>query len=350
MIGAAEREGKLQSKEEIVTLLTEILQDEPYRPIGGQSKDAIPRILRFFREFFGYGEALDVFKDQQRINEHGLWHDPRTLVKDADNLIKVILREDKMVFERLLTTNEALVFHSGDNQSIIDSYERTIADLRTWDEERVVKDIARRKAGVLKKPKYKNNPNLVGPEHAKIDRIGRTLLAEKKKELARLLKSGPVLGSVKGRNQMYTRAYNLEFRKWKWPKVQPLELPKEHRAGIMTHPAWLVAHSLNDETDPIRRGIWIYEKLLAGVIADVPPDVDAQVPKDPHQTLRKRLDVVRAKRCWACHRKINPLGETFEMYDDFGRVRSLHYFNENGIIESRMSETVKDEEGTSGDP
>lgn len=346
LIGAAEQAGKLGTKEEVAALVEQILSDEPYEPIGGKSTNAVPRVMRFFREFFGYGEATEVFKDVQRVREHGLWHDPRKLVGDADNLIKVILREDKNVFERLLTTNEALIFHNGNNQAVIDDYERQIADLRTWDGERVKKDIARRKAGVLKKPKYKNNPKLVGPEHAKIERMGKTLLAQKKKkELERLLKSGPVMRSTKSRDRMYTRAYNIEMSKWKWPKEQPFRLPPEQRAGIMSHPAWLAAHSLNDETDPIHRGIWVYEKLLAGVIADVPPDVDAQVPKDHHETLRERLDVVRAVRCWACHQKINPLGESFEIFDDFGRFREKHYFNEEGIIETRSALTEKDAEG-----
>ena len=151
--------------------------------------------------------------------------------------------------------------------------------------------------------------------------------------------------STKSRELGYLKAYNIEFKKWKWPREQPFELPKSERAGILTHPSWLVAHSLNDETDPVRRGIWVYEKLLAGVIADVPPDVDAQVPKDKRQSLRKRFDVVHAKRCWACHQKMNPIGETFEMFDDFGRVRQLLYFNEEGLIEPRRSVTVTGEDG-----
>ena len=344
IIGEAGNADKLTTPEEVRTVLKKILQVEGYKPIGGQAKDTVPRLMRFFREFFGYGEATEVFKDALRVREHGLWHDPRKLVKDADNLIKVILREDRNVIERLLTTNEALIFHGGDNQSVVDSYDRRIADLKTWDEARVAKDIEKRKTGVLKKPKYKNNPKLVGPEHARIERMGKTLLADKQRELARLLKSGPVLDAVRSRDAMYTRAYNINFRDWTWPKEQPFLLPAEERAGIMSHPAWLAAHSLNDETDPVHRGIWVYEKLLAGAIADVPPDVDAQVPKSPHKTLRERLDVVRAKRCWACHQKINPIGESFEVFDDFGRFRKSHFFNEEGVIETRASATVKNEE------
>jgi hypothetical protein len=112
-------------------------------------------------------------------------------------------------------------------------------------------------------------------------------------------------------------------------------LPKNQRAGMLTHPTWLAAHSLNEGNDPIRRGIWVREKLLAGVIQDVPPDVDAMVPTDPHKTLRERLELLRAERCWSCHRKINPLGETFEIFDDWGRHRTEVYFDEDKQLVTR---------------
>ena len=112
-------------------------------------------------------------------------------------------------------------------------------------------------------------------------------------------------------------------------------MPEEQRAGLLTHPAWLAAYSLNEDNDPIHRGIWVYERLLAGVLGDVPPDVDAAVPTDPHKTLRERMEPLRAERCWKCHRKMNPLGETFEMFDDWGRYRTHHYFDENGEIYTR---------------
>jgi hypothetical protein len=109
-------------------------------------------------------------------------------------------------------------------------------------------------------------------------------------------------------------------------------MPKEQRAGLLTHPAWLAAYSLNEDNDPIHRGIWVYERLLAGVLGDVPPDVDANVPSDLHMTLRERMEPLRAEQCWKCHRKINPLGEPFEVFDDWGRYRTDHYFDENGEI------------------
>ncbi len=97
----------------------------------------------------------------------------------------------------------------------------------------------------------------------------------------------------------------------------------------LTHPAWLIAFAGNTATDPIRRGKWIREKLLAGTLPDVPVTVDAVIPEDPHKTLRQRLDkVTQVEYCWKCHERMNPLGTAFEMYDDFGRFRteeSLEY-------------------------
>ena len=55
----------------------------------------------------------------------------------------------------------------------------------------------------------------------------------------------------------------------------------------MSHPAWLIAHAQNLETDPIHRGKWIREKLLAGTIPDVPITVDAVIPPDPKRHYAK---------------------------------------------------------------
>jgi hypothetical protein len=115
----------------------------------------------------------------------------------------------------------------------------------------------------------------------------------------------------------------------------------------------LTAHSFNDGNDPIHRGIWVREKLLAGVIQDLPPDVDAQVPPNPHKTLKERLELVREKRCWNCHKKFNPLGETFEMFDDWGRYRTHFYFDSKKKLVTRRDkefERMKEAELLSSRP
>lgn len=114
--------------------------------------------------------------------------------------------------------------------------------------------------------------------------------------------------------------FNIDLNNWDYQTTQPAKV--SNRKGLLTHPAWLIAHAKNTETDPIHRGKWVREKLLAGTIPDVPITVDAVIPEDHTKTLRDRLvSVTETKSCWGCHVKMNPLGYAFEGYDDFGRFR-----------------------------
>lgn len=101
------------------------------------------------------------------------------------------------------------------------------------------------------------------------------------------------------------------------------------RAGILTQPSWLTAHSTNFDNDPVRRGKWIYEHLLGGVIPDVPITVDATVPEDPDKSLRVRFAKTHDAYCMKCHSRMNPLGMAFEMFDDVGRFREQELLRDN---------------------
>jgi hypothetical protein len=109
---------------------------------------------------------------------------------------------------------------------------------------------------------------------------------------------------------------------WPWTAQQPIDLPAQQRAGILTQPSWLAAFATNDENHPIRRGKWIRERLLGDVIPDLPVTVDAQLPRRPDLTLRQRLQVTQQEYCWQCHQKMNPLGLALECYDYLGRYRT----------------------------
>lgn len=174
------------------------------------------------------------------------------------------------------------------------------------------------------------------------DRLIDWILAEDERVFEKLLTDTRMFGSVRGVDNegnpssrshhaywgTYLAAYrdNFPMRElWAYYKEkpgQPLELPKDQRAGILTQPAWLIAHSSNFDNDPIRRGRWIREHLLGQIVPDVPQDVDAKVPEDPHRTLRDRLEVTRAPRCWNCHQKMDDLGYAFEMFADSGAFRT----------------------------
>ncbi len=58
--------------------------------------------------------------------------------------------------------------------------------------------------------------------------------------------------------------FNINPSRWDYPAVQPAKV--ENRMGMLTHPAWLQAFSHNLHTDPVIRGKWVREKLLAGTV------------------------------------------------------------------------------------
>ena len=95
----------------------------------------------------------------------------------------------------------------------------------------------------------------------------------------------------------------------------------DERLGILTHPAWLASHSDAMDNHAILRGRWIRERLLGDAVPDVPITVDAMLPDEPKSTLRHRMRVTREKECRRCHKKMDPLGLPFEMYNHVGRLR-----------------------------
>lgn len=70
------------------------------------------RILRFFREYFEYGKAVDIFKDKPKDFVHA----PQVLVADTDRLILHLLQEDRDVLRRLLTTDLTFANYSENKQ------------------------------------------------------------------------------------------------------------------------------------------------------------------------------------------------------------------------------------------
>lgn len=163
------------------------------------------------------------------------------------------------------------------------------------------------------------------------DTIAR-VVAEDKDVLANLLttrrflikpasKSNPYPGALYNHN-VYTDGEIAGALADRWR-----ELPATERAGVLTHPAWLAAHGGNFENDPsaIHRGKWVYEELLCGLVPPVPITVDAMLdPATSGQSARERLTSQLDERaeCAGCHKIMNPLGYTFEIYNHAGFVRA----------------------------
>ena len=153
-------------------------------------------------------------------------------------------------------------------------------------------------------------------------RLIETIVGADKDVLRRLLTTTQTYIDGNGELPRGHRLYNLP-PDWKW-RDGLIDLPADERAGILTQPAWLVAHSGNFDNDPVRRGKWILDHLLGGVVMDIPISVCAVVPEDKQKTLHERFEGVRTKAyCWKCHYQMNPLGMPFENYDHFGRFRLM---------------------------
>jgi len=266
-------EGGLSTADEVAAEIKRMLDDP---------KPQKPRILRFFREYFDYPAAADVFKETVEFPAFKV----EGLIQDTDLLVQHILEQDKDVFKQLLTTNVSFTHYNGSDEN----------------KKKVEQEIAKHKANLKKDPKkYKDR-------------------------------------SPKIENRVVYQNYNLSDFVLK--KDQPVRLPADQRAGILTQPSWLVAYSGNFDNDPVKRGKWIRTRLLGGTVPDLPIGVDAQLPEEPHNTLRERMRVTRESYCWQCHRKMNPLGITFENFDHFGRFRT-----HETVLDPEATEKNIDEKG-----
>lgn len=343
LLAEAAEQGRLATREDFKREVTRLLEDpnlfrgsvDESMTTGKVTSHVVshPKMIRFFREFFGYSNAPKVFKDVDRAfkqyqnADRGTLGTPGSLVDEADQIVAYYVDQDKKVFENILTTEKFFVFDRPDG-------EETLATWREiWE--------------LLKDTEWKTNPEKVFLEHEELlkktfritienekKRHGTTLtkvMTHFEAHFGKGLNPFVIFPWAHGYHHTYSTSYNLPPVMGTWgfqegspyfsyEPVQPFKL--EHRKGILTHPAWLIAHSLNTETDPVRRGRFVQEKLLAGRVPDVPITVDAVVPEDHTKTHRQRLDKVTSpQECWKCHEYMNPLGLPFEMYDDFGRYR-----------------------------
>lgn len=284
---------------------------------------AKPRILRFFQEFFGYAAAPQVFKDDSRFGSpyNGNAKVAERLVADADTLVLHIVQQDRNVLAELLTTEQYFVAHDGDNER-----SQAVADAQAAFYE------------YLKDKDWKDWPYNIPKEHAanlrELDRmyshVNGSIVKHRMGYLSECDQLGiqPMPATLR---REFLAAYNLDEKTFDYPVEQPFALAPGKRAGILLHPAWLIAYSLNLENDPIRRGKWVRERLLADLVPELPITVDASIPDEPDQTLRHRFRVTREAECWRCHVQMNPLGMPFEAFDDFGKFREVEQLHAKGM-------------------
>ena len=244
-----------------------------------------PRVLRFFQEYFGYTRAIDVFKDSATRKAAGF--------RGKNNWHPNFFVSDA---DRLV-------------QWIVDRDKNVLRELLTTPKTFAVTGNTKAANGVKKSPTKPFNA------------FAQTAL----------------------------NIYELKLERKDWTDERPFDMPRAHRMGLLTHPAWLIAHSTNFDNHAIHRGRWIRERLLGGLIPDLPVTVDAQLPDEPEKPLRHRMRVTRKAYCWKCHQHMDPLGLPLEQFDHFGRFRTtelkLPVDTSGGIAQSgepKLDGDVKD--------
>jgi hypothetical protein len=95
--------------------------------------------------------------------------------------------------------------------------------------------------------------------------------------------------------------------------------------GVLGHASTLLAGSDGADSHPIKRAVWIRERLLHDPPNPPPPDVpgvEKSVPNFEKLSIREQLAIHRKKEaCADCHRGIDPWGIALEEYDAIGLFR-----------------------------
>ncbi|WP_231745709.1 DUF1588 domain-containing protein [Rosistilla oblonga] len=267
-------DGRLKTRQDAKREIDRILADDSIRK---------PRVLQFFREFFDYDRAGHVCKDNKALisaggefNAEKHYRAMFAMTANTDRLVELILQEDKNVLGELLTTDR-VVYNAPQDAPYFGQFISSDPPPKP-------------KAVEGKKPARQTRRVTI--EKAKLPK-GETIHA-RVAQVVKPLKTARTLTT----------------------------LPPDQRRGILTHPSWLVAHTDAMDNHAILRGRWIRERLLGDAVPDVPITVDAMLPVEPKSTLRRRMRVTRADECWRCHRKMDPLGLPFEMYNHLGLYRT----------------------------
>lgn len=101
------------------------------------------------------------------------------------------------------------------------------------------------------------------------------------------------------------------------------------RQGLLTLGAFLTTTSYANRTSPVRRGEYVFRRLLCDEVPPPPSDVpELSEEMAAGQTLRQRMESHRAKpECNGCHQLMDPIGFGLENYDGVGAYRT----EENGL-------------------
>ena len=100
----------------------------------------------------------------------------------------------------------------------------------------------------------------------------------------------------------------------------------QRRGGLLTQAGLLAMNSDGKDSHPLKRGVWMLERLLNDPPPPPPPavpEIDLSDPEIAKLTLKQRIEDHRdSPACMSCHAKIDPWGIAFENFDAVGSYRT----------------------------
>ena len=109
-------------------------------------------------------------------------------------------------------------------------------------------------------------------------------------------------------------------------RFRRVEIPEEHRRGLLGEAGILTLTSVSNRTSPVQRGKYVLE-VLFGVAPPTPPPNVPPLRENTGEgkalSVRQRQEEHRANEpCRSCHATIDPLGFALENYDPTGAWRT----------------------------
>ncbi len=97
------------------------------------------------------------------------------------------------------------------------------------------------------------------------------------------------------------------------------------RAGILGHASILATLAGNENSEPVKRGVFVLDRLLCQSVP--PPPSSLQItppPRDPSATVRERFAKhSQDQACALCHQRIDGIGFGMEDMDAVGRLKTV---------------------------
>jgi hypothetical protein len=97
------------------------------------------------------------------------------------------------------------------------------------------------------------------------------------------------------------------------------------RAGLVTQAGLMASQALDNDTSPVRRGLYVRQALLCQTVPDPPPTINPVPPMpDGKRQQRERMALHSGDpTCAVCHAQMDPIGLAFESYDAIGHYRTM---------------------------